>query len=138
MFPAEGDRLQINPNAPRLLVADDDPELRHLLQKTLTREGFRVDTAPNGVEAINQLRNSGIVYDLLISDLRMPEKDGAQLLLEARTLNPTLKVIIISGCTELDQYLRLLKKGAFEYITKPFKIPDLLDVIDRAMEARTV
>ena len=116
----------------RLLIAEDELEMRTMLRKTLTHEGYEVETAANGREALDLLRRDGHGYDLLITDLRMPEKDGEQLLLEALQLLPNLKVIIISGYSDIEQHLALKKKGAFEYVIKPFKIPDLLDVIDRA------
>lgn len=117
----------------RLLIAEDDLDLRSLLQRTLTREGFDVDTAANGRDALRLLKQDP-TFDLLISDIRMPEKDGEQLMDEARKLCPDLKVILITGYAELEQHYALMKKGAFDYVTKPFKIPDLLEVIDRATE----
>lgn len=119
-------------NRHRLLVVEDDLELRTLLRKVLTREGFEVVTASDGQEALSALQRAPS-FDLLISDIRMPEKDGEQLLEEARKLQPSLKVVLITSYGEMDQYARLLKKGAFDYLTKPFKIPDLLDIIDRAV-----
>jgi DNA-binding NtrC family response regulator len=115
----------------RLLIAEDDIDLRTLLQRTLTREGFEVDVAGDGREALRILRRDPS-YDLLISDIRMPEKDGEQLMAEARGLRPDLKVVLITGYAELKDHQALIRKGAFEYLPKPFKIPDLLDVIDRA------
>jgi DNA-binding NtrC family response regulator len=117
----------------RLLVAEDDLEMRTLLKRVLMREGFEVETAANGREAV-ELLQLGRRYDLIISDIRMPEKDGEQLLKEAQVLRPGLKVVLVTSWGELDQCARLRQQGAFDYLTKPFKIPDLLDVIDRAME----
>lgn len=116
----------------RLLVAEDELELRTVLRKTLTHEGYEVETASNGREALELLRRDAHGFDLLITDLRMPEKDGEQLLHEALELLPNLKVIVISGYSDIQMHLALKQKGAFEYVIKPFKIPDLLDVIERA------
>lgn len=116
----------------RLLVAEDEIELRTVLRKTLTHEGFEVETASNGREALELLQRDVQAYDLLITDLRMPEKDGEQLLEEAHLLNPDLKVIVISGFSDIDAHMALRKKGASDYVIKPFKIPDLLDAIERA------
>lgn len=118
----------------RLLIAEDDLEMRALLKKVLTREGFEVEIAANGREAMTFLQETG-PFDLLLSDVRMPEKDGEQLLTEARALQPSLKVIMITSYGEFEQFNRLKEKGAYGYLTKPFKIPDLLDIIDRATAA---
>ncbi|MEQ8821630.1 MAG: response regulator [Sumerlaeia bacterium] len=115
-----------------LLVAEDDPEMRALLSKVLTREGFSVTTAQHGQDAVDYLRN-GVSCDLLITDIRMPGKDGIEVLREARQLRPGLKVVMITAFTDMEIYLEVIREGAFEYLTKPFKIPDLLDVVDRAM-----
>ena len=115
-----------------LLIAEDDLEMRNLLRRTLAHEGYVVDTAINGREALEFLRRHGEDVDVLITDLRMPEITGERLLSEALSILPNLKVIVITGYSQLEQHLELMKKGAYEYLTKPFKIPDLLDVIDRA------
>lgn len=118
----------------RLLVAEDDSEMRALLHKTLTHEGFEVVSVPNGHEALKKLHEDSN-YCILISDVRMPHKDGEALVPEVTRDYPHIKVIMISGYAELELYLRLMHKGAFDYVTKPFKIPDLLEVIDRAVVA---
>lgn len=117
----------------RLLVAEDDGDMRLLLQKTLTREGFDVETARDGVQALEAVRQTETPFDVLVSDVHMPEKGAEELIPEVKLLVPDLKIIVISGYAELDLYLRLVKCGAFDFVTKPFKIPDLLEVIDRAL-----
>ncbi|MCC6548072.1 response regulator [Candidatus Sumerlaeota bacterium] len=118
----------------RLLVADDDPTLLSLLRKTLTREGFDVETARNGEEALDILRNHSS-FDLLITDVRMPVKNGEELLRDARKLCPGLKVVFITGYCEMDERSRMCSHGDCEFIAKPFKIPDLLEVIERSQTA---
>ncbi len=123
-------------NTIRILIADDELEMRTLLQRTLSREGFSVDTASNGDDAISILQQDS-AYDILISDIQMPGKGGEELVPEAKKLLPKLKIIVISGYAEIEQFLKMMNLGAFDYVKKPFKIPDLLDVIDRAMESAT-
>lgn len=118
---------------PKILVAEDEADLRALLHRTLSREGFIVDVVEDGDEALDRL--SGETFEVLISDVRMPRKGGEQLIPEARRLYPSLKIIVISGYTEIDMFQRLISKGANDFLTKPFKIPDLLERIDRALEA---
>jgi CheY-like chemotaxis protein len=95
----------------RLLIADDDIQMRNLLKRTLLKEGFLVETAANGREAIGLL-TAGTHFDLLITDLRMPEKNGEELLADVRKTHPDLKVIVITGYSDLSQSLRLLRNGA--------------------------
>ena len=116
----------------KLLVAEDDKEMRQVLSKTLSREGFEVRTAGNGEEALALIeREPGI--RILVSDIRMPVKTGEQLLEELKRARPDIRVIFITGYGELDQYASLMKQGAFDYVTKPFKIPDLLAVLEKAV-----
>ncbi len=120
--------------APRLLLAEDDSEMLNLLQKTLTHEGFIVDAVPGGCQAIERLQAEE-PCDLLISDIQMPGTDGEKLLERALEIRPGLKVILITGYGSVEQHSAMLKKGAAGYVTKPFKIPDLLDAIDHALES---
>lgn len=119
-------------NAPLILVAEDDAQMRTLLRKALEREGFGVLTASDGVEALEILRTEEEV-SLLLTDIRMPRMDGLQLLEHARTERPDLRIVLMTAYAELDQYLDLLRKGAFDYLPKPFKIPDLLSAVERAL-----
>ncbi len=120
-------------HAGRLLIAEDEPETRALLKRTLVREGFVVSVAADGAEALELLR-ADPSFDVLVSDVRMPVKDGLELLREVRKLRPELRVILITAYLDVQQYYEVMKSGAFEYLSKPFKIPDLLEVLDRAME----
>lgn len=115
----------------RLLVAEDDVEMRALLKRSLSREGFEVEVACNGREAL-QLLQSRPAYDLLITDIRMPEKSGDDLITDVRGEFPDLKIVVVTGYSELNQQVALLQRGVFGYITKPFKIPELIELIDDA------
>jgi len=119
-------------SAVRLLVADDDVDMLELLRRTLTREGFEVVPVSSGAEALAILRRDSR-FGLMISDARMPPMDLEQLLPAVREVAPDLKIIVISGYSELEGYLRHTREGAYAYVAKPFKIPDLLEVIDRAL-----
>jgi DNA-binding NtrC family response regulator len=117
----------------RLLIAEDEAEMRGLLRRTLTREGYDVAVAGDGAEALEVLR-AHPDFDVLVSDVRMPVKDGLELLKEVRLLRPELRVILITAYLDVQQYYEVMKSGAFEYLSKPFKIPDLLEVLDRAFQ----
>jgi two-component system response regulator PilR (NtrC family) len=120
-------------HAGRLLIAEDEAETRLLLKRTLTREGFDVAVAADGGEALEILRADD-TFDVLVSDVRMPVRDGLELLKEVRRLRPKLRVVLVTAYLDVQQYYEVMKSGAFEYLSKPFKIPDLLEVLDRAME----
>lgn len=120
------------PTVPKLIVADDDEEMLSVLRRALEREGFAVTCAGNGVQAIEQLR-AHPETDVLVSDIRMPEKDGVQVLTEALQLKPGIRVVLITAFGGIEQYARLRDLGAFDFLAKPFKIPDLLAVLDRAL-----
>ena len=104
----------------------------NLLRKTLMHEGFIVEAAPGGCEALARLE-AGTPCDILISDIQMPGTDGEKLLERALELRPGIKVILITGYGSVEQHSAMMKKGAAGYVTKPFKIPDLLEAIERTM-----
>lgn len=116
----------------RLLIAEDEKDMRDLLKRTLTHEGFNVETVKNGKEAI-ELLDKGKAYDALITDLRMPGLDGEELVPLVKKRAPAMKIILMSGYADTAQYLKLVQLGAYDYVTKPFKIPDILEVLDRAL-----
>lgn len=113
----------------RLLIAEDDTEMRNILKKSLTHEGFLVQTVADGCLALNRIE-AGEACDVLITDIQMPGTDGEALLEKALEVRPGLKVILITGYGSVQQHADMMRKGAAGYVTKPFKIPDLLDVID--------
>ncbi len=121
----------------KILIAEDEPEMRQLLLKTLQHEGFQVTVAKNGEEALQCLKEDPEKFDLLVSDLKMPRLGGEALIPKAKEVSPHLKIIISSAYAEIEQYLALMNKGAFDFICKPFKIPDLLEIIDRALEQKS-
>ncbi|MFW5997037.1 MAG: sigma-54-dependent transcriptional regulator, partial [Lentisphaeria bacterium] len=102
-----------------------------VLKALLTREGYEVDTASNGNEALEKLRSQS--YALLISDIRMEPMDGITLLNEARKIQDHLAVIIITAYATVETAVDAMKKGAFDYVCKPFKIDELLLTVQRAL-----
>jgi excisionase family DNA binding protein len=119
------------PARPRVLVADDEASIRELLGKTLALAEYHVDSVPDGRSAIDRLRLEN--YDLLIADLRMPGMDGLQLTREARRFNSALKVIIITGYSSEATAIEAVNLGVNGYITKPFRVPQVLSAVARAL-----
>ncbi len=116
---------------PRVLVVDDEASIRDLLAKTLALAEYAVDLAPNGQVALERLRLGH--YDLLITDLQMPGMDGLTVIQEARRLNASLSVIIITGFSTEASAIEAANLGVSGYLTKPFKVPKVLAVAARAL-----
>jgi two-component system response regulator HydG len=119
-----------------LLVADDDPGLRESLERTLTREGFRVVLASDGRAALERLQGGDI--DLVLTDLKMPGLTGIELLRAARTIAPDVSVILLTAFGTVEEAVRAMKDGAYDFVTKPFRREQLVKLIDKALERRAL
>ena len=116
---------------PRVLVADDEASIRELLSKTLALAEYEVETAPDGRAAVERLRARH--YDLLIADLKMPGLDGLSLIREARRLKADIPVIIITGFSTESSAIEAVNLGVAGYLTKPFRVPQVLAAAARAL-----
>lgn len=125
------DRPQACDGRSRVLVVDDESSIRELLQKTLALAEYDVDTAPDGRAALERLRLGN--YDLLIADLKMPGMDGLTLIREARRLKADLPVIIITGFSTESSAIEAVNLGVAGYLTKPFRVPQVLAAAARAL-----
>ena len=128
---ALGDRPARALDRPRVLVVDDEASIRELLSKTLALAEYDVDTAPDGRAAIERLRLGH--YDLLIADLKMPGLDGLSLIREAKRLKADLPVIIITGFSTESSAIEAVNLGVAGYLTKPFRVPQVLAAAARAL-----
>jgi two-component system response regulator HydG len=122
------------PEPATLLVADDDPGLRESLERTLTREGYRVLLAPDGNAALERLRGGGI--DLVLTDLKMPGLTGIEVLRAAKAIAPDVDVILLTAFGTVEEAVRAMKDGAYDFLTKPFQRPQVLKLIRQALERR--
>ena len=123
-----GDRKKI---PKRLLVVDDEESMRDLLSEYLTEYGYDVTCAANGKEAL-QLYQQGH-FDIVLSDLFMEPMDGLELLKMIKEINPEAIFIMITGYPTIESSVEVIKKGARDYITKPFNIDEIKVKIDRAL-----
>jgi len=114
----------------QILIADDDKAFRALLWETLKTPAREIRLAANGREALEILKEKK--FDLLITDIRMPEMSGIELLKEAKRLQPHLLVIIITGYASLETAIQALKEGAYDYIRKPFNLEELKVSVENA------
>jgi DNA-binding NtrC family response regulator len=115
----------------RILVVDDEPSIRKVLQAHLARDGHAVDVAEDGAVAIERL--GADPFDLVISDLKMPVLGGLELLAHVRAHMPGLPLIVITAHGTVDSAVEALKLGAHDYITKPFDLAELRAAVDKAL-----
>ncbi len=116
-----------------ILIADDDAQLRQSFEKLLNAEGHTVKTASSGEIAISQVKAA--VPDLVIMDVRMPGMSGLEAFRAIHEIEPKLPVIIMTAFGTTETAIEATKLGAFEYVLKPFEIPDILALISQALEA---
>ena len=116
---------------PRILVVDDEQGVRDLLAKSLTMADYDVDSVGDGPSAIDRIRASQ--YDLLITDLKMPGMDGLSVIREAHRVAPDLPVIVITGYSTEASAIEAINLGVSGYITKPFRLPRILQATARAL-----
>jgi len=118
----------------RVLIVDDEPNMRRVLEIMLGRRGYRTDAAADGEEAWERLRDGG--YDLVCSDLRMPRLDGIELLRRMRDQGLDLPLILMTAHGSLDSAVEALRLGACDYLLRPFDIEALELAIDRVFATR--
>jgi two-component system, NtrC family, response regulator HydG len=124
------------PESARLLVADDDPGLRESLERTLTREGYLVVLASDGRAALERVQAGGI--DLIVTDLKMPGLTGLELLRAAKAIAPDVDVILLTAFGTVEEAVKAMKDGAYDFLTKPFRREQLLKLVDKALERRAL
>jgi excisionase family DNA binding protein len=117
----------------RVLVVDDEASIRDLLSKTLALAEYDVDTAPDGTTALDRMR--AFNYDLLIADLKMPGMDGLTLIRQAKRIKVDLPVIIITGFSTESSAIEAVNLGVAGYLTKPFRVPQVLAAASKALGA---
>lgn len=118
--------------AERILIVDDDMDMCVLLSRFLQRKGFETDTAYNGNSGISKFKESP--YDIVLCDFRLGDKEGYDVLREIKAVKPDTTVIIITGYSDIKTAVDIIKKGAFDYITKPLIPDEVLNVIKKSQE----
>ena len=116
----------------KILIVDDDPETRTNIAEILHDAGYYSDEAASGGEAIERIALE--YFNIILLDLMMPGMNGIDTLDEVRRLSPKTKIIMITAFATVENAVRAIKKGASDYITKPFKIEELLITIRRVLE----
>lgn len=114
----------------RILIVDDEPDLRDIMQLALQAEGFDASVAENGRVAWEIIQSGET--DLVISDVRMPGMDGIDLLEKMRAANSTVPVILMTGFADMDE-TSVIALGAYELLSKPFEVDSLYRAVVRAL-----
>jgi nitrogen regulation protein NR(I) len=122
------------PERKQVLIVDDEPNLRKILSAQLTRDGYDALTAEDGEQGLHLLREHHI--DLIITDLKMPKIDGMTLLKRALEIEPELPVVLITAHGTIDTAVEALKRGAFDFVTKPFDKDEVRQIVAKALKTR--
>ena len=122
------------PRAASVLVVDDDKNQRNMLCFALQNRGYRVVAVASGAEALEQARSTP--FDAAVCDVMMPGVDGLATLKGLKEAQPGLEVIMATGYGTAETALRSKRMGAFNYLAKPYELPELLDVLERALRRR--
>lgn len=116
----------------KVLIVDDESGMRHMLSVLLQREGYEIDTATDGKAGLDKVKLNQ--YDLVLCDIRMPEMDGLSFLESTKNINAQLPVIMMSAFGNVDTAIEAMKKGAYDYVSKPFKADEILIRLKRLMD----
>ncbi len=119
---------------PRVLVVDDEEEIRDSLELLLTSEGVLADTVANGEEGIERIESN--LYDLVLLDLMLPGRSGLEIQKEVRSIDPTLPVVIITAMADIETAVAAIRSGAYDYITKPWNNEKLMAIAGNAIKQR--
>ncbi|MCC7202889.1 MAG: sigma-54-dependent Fis family transcriptional regulator [Nitrospirae bacterium] len=119
---------------PEVLIIDDEPLMRISISDALKAEGCNVSSAATGSEGLKAVKEA--VYDIVITDLRLPQVDGVQILKMCRQVSQHTKVLMITAYGSVDSAVEAMKTGAYDYITKPFSMDELILTVKRLIELR--
>lgn len=119
----------------KILVIDDEVEICLILNKFLSKNGFEVSTAHTGKDGLQKIKSEN--YDLILSDFRLPDFNGLDLLKEIKSLKPHSKVIMITGYSDIRMAVEVIKYGAIDYVTKPLYPQEMLSLINESLATST-
>ena len=117
-----------------ILIVDDEEMVRRLLHQKLSSEGYQCQEADGAAQALGKLRSNAV--ELVLLDIRMPGKSGVELLPEIKASYPDTAVIMATAITDTNIAIQCMKQGAYDYLTKPFNLDEVVLSVDRALEKR--
>ncbi len=119
-----------------ILVVDDEPSMREFLEILLTKQGHGVSTAADAASAINRAAQGDV--DLVVSDLRLGRDSGLDVLRAVKSTSPATEVVVVTAFATTENAIQAMKAGAYDYVLKPFKVDELLLVVEKALERRAL
>jgi response regulator RpfG family c-di-GMP phosphodiesterase len=122
----------LNTDTPRILVVDDERVIREILSDFLSLEGYVVRTVEDGMEALKELQRRS--YNLVISDLKMPNMTGLELIERITALQIPVLTVIMTGFGTVETAIEAMKQGAYDYILKPFKVEEVVHIVQRGLD----
>ena len=127
------------PGKGRVLVVDDEENIRKLVRMCLTKAGYDVEEAENGEEGekIIRAKDNPLMVDVILCDIRMPKVNGIEAIAFFQKQFPSVPVVVITGFPDTEMAVNLLKQGVVDYVPKPIDSAKLLDVVAKAMAKRT-
>jgi two-component system NtrC family response regulator len=117
---------------PNILIIDDELNQREILAGFFKKKNYSVDISGSGIEGIEKIKNK--IFDLVLTDLKMPDKDGLEVLEEVKKINPEISVIIMTAFGTVENAVKAMKSGAYDYITKPIDLDEIELLVKRALE----
>jgi two-component system response regulator PilR (NtrC family) len=124
--------------SPRILVVDDEPGLRQVLEISLRRAGFDVVVAPGHKAALEAIRRAPQPFPVVISDLSMPDGSGFDVLAAAKGRTEATEVVIITAHSTVDSALEAMRRGAYDFVAKPFSPQEMVAVVQKALEKASI
>ncbi len=121
---------------PSILIIDDERSIRKTLNEILSFEGYKIEEAADGEEGLKKFKEKN--FDIVLCDIKMPKLDGIEFLEKAREINDEVPIIIISGHGNIETAVEAVKKGAYDYISKPPDLNRMLITLRNAMEKTTL
>ena len=122
------------PASTRMMIVDDDGDLRMILADYFGKRGFNVVSLRSGTDAVEMLSSSRDQFEIVLTDLVMPGVDGMAVLKAARRHNPLVQVVVMSGYSSLKTAIESIRCGAFDYLAKPFELVEIEIVVNRILE----
>src|SRR5579871_518705 len=124
--------LAASDDSPRVLIVDDEKVIREILSDFLTMEGYLVRTVEDGESAFRELQRRS--YNLVISDMKMPNMGGLELLEKIAEAKINVLTVIMTGFGTVETAIEAMKKGAYDYILKPFKVEEVIHIVQRGLD----
>lgn len=121
-----------------VLIVDDEPGLREMLTILLRREGYAITTSPGFVTAREMLKNAPRPYEVVLADLMMPDGSGLDVVTVAKEVSPDTEVIVMTAHSTVETAIEAMKRGAYDFVTKPFKTAELRALVAKAFEKRAL